>query len=240
VLFALIPRTRDEAQTSAKGGVLSTYKVVFTNPQSYLCGLVAGLLFVPTTIGDMVWGVRFFEADKLFSYDRAVIAASMVPLGWVIGCPLLGYLADRWGRRKPALMVGATVLLLGMLQLVLAPTLLPAWMTLLVMGIASGAAMIPYTIIKEVNPDEVKGSAVGGINFLTFAVTAAIGPFFAGRFGSSLGSATADPAAHFRSAGFFWVIVIAAALVVSVFLRETGKGRQPAPPASLARRAQRQ
>jgi MFS family permease len=115
-----------------------------------------------------------------------------------------------------------------MLQLVLAPSLLPSWLTLLLMGIASGAAMIPYTIIKEVNPDEVKGSAVGAINFLTFAVTAAIGPFFAGRFGGSLGSATAEPAAHFRGAGLFWALVIAAALVASFFLRETGKNAKGA------------
>ena len=27
--------------------------------------------------------------------------------------------------------------------------------------------MIPYTIIKEVNPDEVKGSATGAINFFS-------------------------------------------------------------------------
>ena len=31
--------------------------------------------------------------------------------------------------------------------------------------------MIPYTMIKEGNPDEVKGSATGGINFITFGVT---------------------------------------------------------------------
>ena len=50
-------------------------------------------------------------------------------------------------------------------------------------GIASGAAMIPYTIVKEVNPDEVKGSATGAINFLTFGVTALVGPIFADLFG---------------------------------------------------------
>ena len=207
------------------GGVLATYKIVFSNPQSYLCGLAAGLLFVPTTVGDMVWGVRFFQADKLFSFTDAVFAISMVPLGWVFGCPLLGWLADRLGRRKPVYLGGAAFMLIGFVQLIYFPTLLPTWLTLFVLGVASGAAMIPYTIIKEVNPDEVKGSATGAINFLTFSVTAMIGPIFAERFGKTLGAQTIDAATHFRHAGLFWMSVLIAALVAGSMLRETGRGR---------------
>jgi MFS family permease len=225
VLMALTPREIIASSPKAKGGILSTYKVVFSNPQSYLCGLVAGLLFVPTTIGDMVWAVRFFQEDKSLSYASAVLAASMVPLGWVFGCPLLGFLADHWGKRKPALIGGALVMLAFTVQLAFLPELLPSWLTLLLLGVASGAAMIPYTIIKEVNPDEVKGSATGGINFLTFTVTAIIGPIFASHFGKTLGLTGLDPAAHFKAAGGFWVGVVALAIIVAFFLRETGHRR---------------
>jgi MFS family permease len=207
----------------ASGGILATYKIVFSNPQSYLCGLAAGLLFVPTTVGDMVWGVRFFQTDKLFSFSDAVFAISMVPLGWVFGCPLLGWLADRIGRRKPVYLGGAAVMLIGFVQLIYAPTLLPSSLTLFILGVASGAAMIPYTIIKEVNPDEVKGSATGAINFLTFAVTAAVGPIFAGRFGKTLGAQAIDVTTHFRHAGLFWIGILIAALAVGSMLRETGR-----------------
>ena len=222
-LMWITPReSRAAPLGKASGGVLATYKIVFSNPQSYLCGLAAGLLFVPTTVGDMVWGVRFFQADKSFAFSDAVFAISMVPLGWVFGCPLLGWLADRFGRRKPVYLGGAAVMLLGFVQLVFLPTLLPAWLTLFVLGVASGAAMIPYTIIKEVNPDEVKGSATGAINFLTFGVTAAIGPIFADRFGKTLGAQGFDVAVHFRHAGLFWIGVLIAALVTGSLLRETG------------------
>ena len=179
------------------------------------------------TVGAMVWGVAFFQKDLAFSFPAAVTTASMVPLGWVVGCPLLGWLADRVGRRKPPLIWGAVIMLLAMTQLAYLPALMPAQLTAFIFGIASGAAMIPYTIIKEANPDEVKGSATGGINFLTFAVTAVIGPIFAGFVGK--GFDTGDHIGHFRSGASFWIVCILVAIVLSFLLRETGHARRPSP-----------
>ena len=220
-LLLTTPRERIQRRAGT-GGALSTYKIVFSNPQSYLCGLVAGLLFAPTTVGDMVWGVRFFQEDKLFSYTTAVFAVSMVPFGWVFGCPLLGWIADRMGRRKPALIGGALVMICACAQLTYLPSLVPTWLTLFVFGLASGAAMIPYTIIKEANPDEVKGSATGAINFLTFAVSVLVGPIFGRLYGGSLGTAGEAPLQHFQGSLLFWILLISAAIVISALLRETG------------------
>lgn len=225
VLMALTPKESVTAhQRGGVIGLLAPYKIVFSNPQSYLCGLTAGLLFVPTTIGDMVWGVRLLQQDRALAYQSAVFAASMVPFGWVIGCPLFGWIADTLKRRKPALLGGSILMLLSTLQLAFAPTLLPSWLTLFVLGIASGAAMIPYTIIKEANPDRVKGSATGAINFITFLVTAVIGPIFAFTIGKSLGASGVDVIVHFRDSAMFWVSTTTLAVIVSLTLHETGHG----------------
>ena len=45
-------------------------------------------------------------------------------------------------------------------------------------GIASGAAMIPYTVIKEANRPEHSGTATGVINFINFSLSALLGPVF--------------------------------------------------------------
>jgi MFS family permease len=229
LLFIVTPAAKRSVSqpSAAHSSLLRPYGIVFSNSQSYLCGLVAGLLFVPTTVGAMVWGVAFFQRDLAFSFPSAVTTASMVPLGWVVGCPLLGWLADRVGRRKPPLICGAVIMLLAMTQVAYLPALVPAQLTAFIFGVASGAAMIPYTIIKEANPDEVKGSATGGINFLTFAVTAVIGPVFAGFVGK--GFETGDHIGHFRSGASFWIVCILVAIVLSFLLRETGHARRPSP-----------
>jgi len=207
--------------------LLTPYKIVLGNPQSYLCGFIAGLMFVPTTVGDMTWGVAFFQQDKHLDFQHAVTVVSMVPLGWVVGCPLLGWLADRVGLRKPVLIGGGLVMVVAIAQISLLPSLLSPIFGMLILGVASGAAMIPYTIIKEANPDEVKGSATGAINFLNFGISALVGPLFGGVFGRTL-ETTADAFAHFRHAGLFWMAAVLLAVVMSFFLHETGHRRTAA------------
>src|ERR1700723_1887667 len=229
-LYLATPKEQSapNAQEGAIGSVLTPYKIVFSNPQSYLCGIIAGLMFAPTTIGDMIWGVASFQKDLQFSYHNAVVIASMVPLGWVFGCPLLGWLSDRIGRRKPVIIGSALFMVAAALQIALRPLPIPPHVAMFLFGVASGAAMIPYSVIKEVNPDNVKGSATGGINFLVFAITAFLGPVYAHRIGRGTGNVP-NLAVHFQRGALFWIACCAIAIVVSFFLRETGSAARPQP-----------
>jgi MFS family permease len=205
---------------------LEPYKIVLSNPQSYLCGLSAGLLFLPTTIGDMIWGVPFLRDGLGIDYAEAVNRATMVPLGWVIGCPLLGYIADKIGRRKPVLIGGALVMLIAVTTFVYLPDVMPPYLLGLVIGIGSGAAMIPYSIIKEVNPDEVKGSATGAINFLVFTLSALLAPAY-GWLLSSLSDGGKLSLTVFQNASSVGIAGIMVAIILALFLRETGAAAHP-------------
>src|SRR5262249_24331117 len=139
---------------------------VFRNPQSILCGVIAGLLFIPTTIFDMVWGVRYLQDAADLDYASAVLRSATVPFGWIIGCPLLGLISDRLGRRRPVIAAGALVLLACLGWILFGPTgVFPPYVLGIVTGIASGAAMLPYTVIKEANPPALSGTATGVVNF---------------------------------------------------------------------------
>src|SRR5271170_4082970 len=223
VLYVATPKEQfgPHAQEGGFSSILKPYKIVFSNPQSYLCGIVAGLLFAPTTIGDMIWGVASFQKDLQYSFHSAVVIASMVPLGWVFGCPLLGWLSDRIGRRKPVVIGSAAFMILAAAQIAFKPLPIPVHVAMFLFGVASGAAMIPYSVIKEVNPDSVKGSAAGGINFLVFGITAFLGPVYAKHIGKGIGNSM-NLHLHFQNGALFWMVCCAAAIVVSLFLRETG------------------
>jgi MFS family permease len=104
-------------------------------------------------------------------YEITVTLAATVPLGWMIGCPLLGFISDRLGRRKPVIF-GGTIILLAVVTWVLFgnPAILRGHSVGILMGIASGAAMLPYTVIKEANPPELGGTATGVVNFPQFHI----------------------------------------------------------------------
>ncbi len=201
---------------------ISAIKTVFSNPQSLLCGLIAAFMFFPTTIFDMVWGVRFLQESHDIPYAEAVMRSASVPLGWIIGCPLLGALSDRIGRRKPVI-IGGAVVLLGCLMLILfgTPDTFPAYSVGLIAGIASGAAMLPYTVIKEANRPEHSGTSTGVINFIIFSLTALFGPIFAGLLASASSGGERE-LAHYQTAFQPLLYGVGISIFLTFLLRETG------------------
>jgi MFS family permease len=231
LLLLLLPKS---APVERRAGGLTTGKafaLVFRNPQSILCGMIAGLLFIPTTIFDMIWGVRYLQEARGFEYATAVIRSSMVPLGWIIGCPLLGFISDRIGRRKPVIIGGAVVLLVCMIWILYGPTdVLPPYVLGLVAGLGSGAAMLPYTVIKEANPPEASGTATGVVNFLNFTFSALLGPVFGWILVAVSGGATTMNLEHYQTAFEPLLYGVGVAILLTLWLKETGPAVRGANP----------
>jgi MFS family permease len=195
-----------------------------------LCGIIAGLIFIPTTIFDMIWGVRYLQEARGFEYAQAVLRSATIPIGWMIGCPLLGWISDRIGRRKPVIIAGAVVLLICLVWILYGKRqILPSYMMGIIAGIASGAAMIPYTVIKEANPPQFGGTATGVINFLNFTFSALLGPAFGWILVNVSGHATQMELEHYQITFQPLLYGVIIAIVLTFLLKETGPAvRTPA------------
>jgi MFS family permease len=226
---ASLPSGARKADATANASAMRAFGVVFRNPQSILCGIIAGLIFIPTTIFDMVWGVRFLQEAHGVEYGTAVLRSATVPFGWIIGCPLLGALSDRLGRRKPVIAGGAAALLACLAWILYGdPSVFPPYVLGLAAGIASGAAMLPYTVIKEANPPEYSGTSTGVVNFINFTFSALLGPVFAGLLVSASGGASQMALEHYQTAFLPLLYGVSLAIVLTLFLRETGPGGRTA------------
>jgi MFS family permease len=224
LLLVFLPKEeRPEQPGNLVSSTIESFSVVFKNPQSILCGLISGLLFIPTTIFDMTWGVRYLQEAHSFDYGSAVMRSAAVPFGWIVGCPLLGYISDRIGRRRPVIIGGAAVLLvcLGWMLFGTRDTF-PPYVIGLIAGTASGAAMLPYTVIKEANPPRLSGTATGVINFLNFTFSALLGPVFAWLLHYFSGGVERMEKEHYQAAFAPLLFGVAVAIVLTLLLKETG------------------
>jgi MFS family permease len=224
VLYFLIPSEAPAAsRDSGLKPILQAFAAVFKNPQSILCGLIAGLLFIPTTIFDMIWGVRYLQEAHGLDYADAVMRSATVPFGWIIGCPLLGFISDRIGRRKPVIIGSAVVLLFLMAWALYGKAgVFPPYIIGLVMGIASGAAMLPYTVIKEANAPQHGGTATGVVNFLNFTFSALLGPVFGWRFMNASGGASPATLTDYQTTFSPLLLGVLIAIILALALKETG------------------
>ena len=223
LLYVFLPQEERPVQSGSLKRAFVALGAVFRNPQSILCGMIAGLLFIPTTIFDMIWGVRFLQEARGFDYASAVMRSSTVPFGWIIGCPLLGLLSDRLGRRKPVI-IGGAIILLGCLAWALygRTDVFPPYVVGLAAGVASGSAMLPYTVIKEANRPEFGGTATGVVNFLNFTFSALLGPVF-GRILQNVSSGASQMTLEHYQTGFQPLLFgVVTAIFLCLLLKETG------------------
>jgi hypothetical protein len=95
--------------------------------------------------------------------------------------------------------------------------------------------MIPFTMMKEANVPEVKGTAAGVMNFLVFVITGIMSPFISRLMVPVTNS---PPTLHEFQVAFFPLICgMVLAIVLGFIIRETGSGR-PAKESGLGTRKQ--
>ena len=82
--------------------------------------------------------------------------------------------------------------------------------------------MIPYTVVKEVNPPALSGTATGVINFLNLALTAVLGPIFGWLLQTMAGGARPG-LEHYRWTFLPMLCGVGLALALTFWLKETGR-----------------
>ncbi|MBU0455190.1 MAG: MFS transporter [Pseudomonadota bacterium] len=141
--------------------VFSIKKAV-SNPQNWLFGLYTCLLNLPIFILGGVFGVRYLQQAQTLSLENATYVTSMLLIGAMIGSPVLGYISDKWGARKPPMILGAIISIVLMLLIMYVPhlNLLSLLMLFLGLGFITSAQVIGYPAIAESNPSNIVGASL--------------------------------------------------------------------------------
>jgi MFS family permease len=173
------PPTQSDKSSSAT--VLPVRKKLFTglgvvvsNRQSWFVAIYGGLMFAPTSILAL-WGVPFIMQAHQLERPEAAGTISMLFLGWIFGSPLLGWVSDRLGKRKPTMWVGSLGAMLLMIIILYSHHLSPLWLSSLLFGIGffSSGFLPSFSIMREISPHYANATALGFMNMLNMVGGAA-------------------------------------------------------------------
>ncbi len=148
------------------------YKVqvldILKNGKAWINGLFVGLSFTVVTVFGALWAVPFIQVKLSCTLPQATIIGAMFFLGAGISCPLFGYLACKFSRRKPLILLSCASTLALLLVIIYSPIQNGVFLSMLMcaMGICCGAYMLAYTIANELAPTHSLSTCTGFTNTL--------------------------------------------------------------------------
>ena len=207
--------TLDETNWSAK------FKKSIKNKQTWLAGLYTSCLNLPIMVLCALWGGSYLVDVHDLSPIAASNIVSLIFFGSIIGCPLLGWISDKHGKRKPTMLFGAVLSLLLVLPLVMNITLSATTLSIifLALGFVTSSQVISYPLIAESNHPSNTGVATGLASILIMS-GGGLGQIIFGNIMAS-GDTQAHSVINYQHAMLIFPISALIALAAILLIKET-------------------
>lgn len=201
---------------------------ILKNKQAWLLSFYSGLAFAPVSVFGGLWGVPFLETAHNLSKTQAALAASTIFIGFAIGAPLLGWLSDYMGKRKPILYYG-TFLALCCLTLVLYAPPMPIAVIMILLasfGLGASGFFTSFAMIRELFPVALVATVLGIMNTFDSVCEALFEPFVGALLDLTWSGELIHEIHQFSLAGYHLALLVLPlslilALIMLIFIQET-------------------
>lgn len=184
VLIGLI--VRDKKPTLLNRMVPSTSQIkiwdglmiVFRNPHSWRVAIYAGLVYAPTGAFAEFWGPSFLHRVYGITPEWSALVVSTIFVGLAVGGPLMGWISDRIGLRRPILLASA-LFSLALICLILYLPHMPIallFILLFTYGFSNMGVALSYAVSGEINPSPLAGISIAFTNMMSVLIAAGLQP----------------------------------------------------------------
>lgn len=217
------PADAPEIRRSPQSNILPSFLMALTNRQNWLAGLYTSFLNLPIMVLCALWGASYLQVVHHISEIAASNVVSLIFMGSIIGCPLVGWLSDVQGRRKPLMIIGALATLITVTPLFLPIALSPMTLSILffALGFFTSTQVISYPLIAESNAAEHTGSSTGIASVIIMGGGGVGQVLFGWLMTYHAHNSTHYAVADFQFALWIFPIAAFAALIAVLMTRET-------------------
>lgn len=169
-------------QTSKKVSLGKRFEMILKSPGFWMITLSYFFFGGPGLTFQGLWVVPYLIDVQAFTRLQAGGVLMILPLGAIVGSPLIGFLADRLNRpRRKVLILLLSAYLACWVFFSLTggqPSRMFIPPLFFIMGLCAGGALSLYmTMLKEIFPAWLTGTAMGMMNPAAFLATALFQPF---------------------------------------------------------------
>lgn len=211
-------------QSSFVASVSWTSKFIFSlkNKQNWLAGIYTSCLNLPIMVLCALWGGSYLQSIHKLDPLTASNIISLIFIGSIIGCPLLGWLSDKHGKRKPIMLIGAVSTCVLFIPLISGMDLSPIILSFIffALGFITSSQVISYPLIAESNPSSSTGIATGIASVIIMS-GGGMGQILFGLIMDHGALAKLSPASSYHYAMLIFPITAAIALIAALLIKET-------------------
>ena len=197
----------------------ASFKAALSNSQNIFAGIYIACLNLPIMVLCALWGTSYLQIVYQFSAVSASSVVSLIFFGSMLGCPLMGWLSDTLGQRKPMMIFGAIATLLVLVPLFLVTSLSVFWLSIIFfsIGLFTSTQVIGYPLITESNRSEQTGLATAIASVIIMSV-GALGQII---FGLLVKSQALPTPVDFQRAMWLFPVMTVVSLVAVSLAKET-------------------
>jgi MFS family permease len=226
------PDAQNEAQIDQQQlkelGLWRCIRLAALNPQNWFGGIYTALVNLPVFVLGGLWGILYLTQVHHITKEQASYATTMFFVGVIFGSLVYGWISDHIERRVMPMIVGAILSLIVMAVLMYVPGL-SVWMLIglfFLIGFVTSSQVLTYPLIAELNPIYLTSTAVSIDSLCIMASGFIIPPFFGwlmeqGGNQQVVNGIAVYSAQDFNHAMLIMPVAFIAALVITMFMRET-------------------
>ena len=210
--------------TSHQPTMIPSFLQALSNRQTWLAGFYTSFLNLPIMVLCALWGASYLQVVHQLPEMAASNVVSLIFIGSIIGCPLVGWLSDSQGRRKPLMIIGAIATLVTVIPLFMNIALSQTQLSILffALGLFTSTQVISYPLIAESNSSENTGAATGIASVLIMGGGGVGQVLFGLLMQHHAGASTLSyTVADFQYAMWIFPLTAVAALLAVLLTRET-------------------